>query len=111
MAKKSGSGEGNDEEEMRVRTPKDDEVLGILVERHGGSRSSVRCLDGHTRMCRIPGSLRRKLWVREGDLVLVEPWEFEDKEKGDIVHKYSDSQVEWLKKKGFLKKLDEFKKF
>ena len=49
----------------------------------------VRCFDGNTRICRIPGRLKRQLWVREGDIVVVEPWELGGDKKGDIIYKYS----------------------
>ncbi len=101
-------------EQMEIRRtvmPKDKEVFGILEQRLGGSRNKVRCLDGKTRICRIPGRLKRRLWVREGDLLLVEPWELSGNDKGDIVHKYKPSQVAHLKKLGVLKSADEFEEF
>ena len=103
--------EDNEEVITRVRLPRDKEVFGILEQRLGGSRMRVRCLDGKNRICRIPGRMKRKLWVREGDIVLVEPWEFGGNEKGDIIYKYSKSQIQWLKNKGFLKKLEEAEEF
>jgi len=99
------------EEISRVKLPKGKQSLGIVDQRLGASRMRVRCLDEKTRICRIPGRLKRKLWVREGDLVLVEPWEFESDIKGDIIFKYRPSQIDWLKRKGFLKKLDEIEEF
>jgi translation initiation factor 1A len=71
----------NEEQVFRVKLPRGNQVLGILEERVGGSRSKVRCLDGKTRICRIPGRLKRKLWVRQGDVLLVEPWELGGDEK------------------------------
>jgi translation initiation factor 1A len=96
---------------VRVKLPRGKETLGLLDRRLGGSRCEVRCLDGKTRICRIPGRLKRKLWVREGDLVLVEPWEFGGDEKGDIIYKYRGLQVDWLKKNGYLDKLKELDDF
>ncbi len=96
---------------VRARTPKGDETLGVLEQRLGGSRAKVRCLDGKTRICRIPGRMKRYLWVREGDIVLVKPWEFGGDAKGDMIHKYKKNQVAWLKKNGFLDELDEFDEF
>lgn len=95
---------------QRVRLPRGREVYGVLEQRLGSSRSRVRCLDGKERICRIPGRLRRRLWVREGDIVLVEPWEYDDS-KGDVVHKYRFNQVRWLKNKGYLKGLEEAEEF
>ncbi|MBD3249794.1 translation initiation factor eIF-1A [Candidatus Woesearchaeota archaeon] len=95
----------------RIRLPRGNQTFGIVEQRVGGSRMKVRCLDGKNRLCRIPGRLKRTLWVREGDVILVEPWEFGGDEKGDIVYKYSKSQTFFLRKKGYLKKLEEFEEF
>ena len=93
---------------IRVRIPKGNEVLGIVQLRLGGSRMRVLCLDGKDRICRIPGRLRRALWVRESDVVIVEPWELGGDEKGDIVYKYrSKAELEFLKRKGYLKNIEE----
>ena len=100
-----------EEELRRVRLPRDGQALGIVVQRLGGSRMTVRCLDGKTRICRIPGRMKRKLWVREGDVLLVEPWELSKDDKGDIVFKYKPSQVDYLKKKGYLKALETSEEF
>ncbi len=99
------------EEIIRVKLPREKQSIGLLERRLGGSRCSIRCLDGKTRICRIPGRLKRRLWVREGDVVLVEPWEFGGDEKGDIIFKYKPNQVQWLKKKGHLDKLEDLNEF
>lgn len=95
----------------RIMMPKGREVFGILEQRLGGSRNKVRCFDGKTRICRIPGRLKRHLWVREGDLLLIQPWEHSGEEKGDIIYKYKPSQVSHLRRIGALKGLDEFEEF
>ena len=95
----------------RVRLPRGTESIGILESRLGGSRCKVRCLDGKTRNCRIPGRLKRRLWVRENDVVLVEPWEFGGDDKGDIIFKYMPIQVNWLRQNGHLDKLQNMEEF
>ena len=95
----------------RIRLPRPPQTLGIVDQRLGGSRMKVRCLDGKTRITRIPGRLKRHLWVREGDVIIVEPWEFGGDQKGDIVYKYTKSQVQWLKNKGHLKTLEDLEEF
>ena len=95
----------------RIRLPRPNQTIGIVEQRLGGSRMKIRCLDGRTRICRIPGRLKRTLWVREGDVVIVEFWEFGGEEKGDIVYKYTKSQTQFLKKKGYLDKIGEFEAF
>lgn len=98
-------------EVFRIKLPKGNQVLGILERRLGGSRVHARCLDGKERVCRIPGRLKRKLWVREGDVLLIEPWEYGGDEKGDVIYKYRPNQVVLLKNKGYLQKLDDFDEF
>lgn len=96
---------------VRVRFPRKGEFLGIIEQRLGGSRMRVRCLDGKTRICRIPGRLKRRLWIREGDILLIQPWELKGDEKGDVIYKYRPNQVKVLEKKGMLKGIhdeDEF---
>ncbi len=100
-----------EEEIVRIKLPKHNQSLGIVDQRLGASRMKVKCLDGKTRICRIPGRLKRKLWVREEDIVLVEPWELGGDEKGDIIYKYKKTQILFLKKKGYLKKLEELEEF
>lgn len=95
----------------RIRLPKDREVIGICEQRVGGSRMKVRCLDGKNRICRIPGRLKRRLWVREGDVLLIEPWEMGGDKKGDVIYKYKPIQVSFLKKQGYLKGLEETEEF
>ncbi len=92
---------------VRLKLPRGKEVFGFVEQRLGGSRMRVRCYDGITRICRIPGRLKRSLWVRENDIVIVEPWELTN-EKGDILYKYKRNQVKLLKKKGHLKEMDNF---
>ena len=99
------------EQVFRVKTPRGNQVLGTIEQRLGASKMRVRCLDGKTRLCRVPGRMKRKLWVREGDTILVEPWEIGGDEKGDIIYKYRLNQVEWLKKKGLIKQVEEFDDF
>ena len=68
----------------------------------GANRIKVRCIDGITRMGRIPGKMKKRIWIRQGDVVIVIPWEIEN-EKADVVWRYTGPQVDWLQRKGFLK--------
>jgi translation initiation factor 1A len=99
------------QEISRIKLPRGLQTLGVLEQRHGGSRMRVRCLDGKTRICRIPGRLKRRLWVRENDILIVEPWEYSGDDKGDILYKYTPTQVVFLKNKGYLRKLEEADEF
>ena len=99
------------QEISRVKLPRGNQTFGIVEQRLGASMMRVRCLDGKTRICRIPGRLKRRLWVREGNILLIEPWELGGDGKGDVIFKYKPNQVNFLKSKGHLKQLDEFEEF
>ena len=86
---------------VRVKLPNEKEVIGIIAQRCGASRMQVSCMDGKTRNCRVPGRKRPGLWLREGDAIIVEPWEF-DNDKGDVLFKYTENQVRKLKEMGRL---------
>ena len=90
-------------EVVRIRLPKRNEVIGIVETRLGGNRMLVRCFDGKSRVCRIPGKYNKRLWVRPRDVVLVQPWEFQGDEKGDLIYKYSKAAIQWLKQRGMFK--------
>ncbi len=76
--------------------PKGREVLGIIETRLGFGKSRVICSDGKTRICRVPGHLKQRLWVRPDYIVIVEPWEFEGDAKGDIIAATADDTVSRL---------------
>lgn len=114
MSRKKEELERQEQEQQdirRIKLPRGRQTFGILDQRVGASRCRVRCLDGKTRICRIPGRLKRKLWVREGDVLLIEPWELSGDEKGDVIFKYRPSQVQFLRRNKHLDKLDEFQAF
>lgn len=91
------------EEPMRVRLPRGKEVIGEIIELLGASRFRVSCQDGNTRICRMPGRFRRRMRIRVGDLVLIEPWDIEFNDKGDVVWIYTRTQASWLRRKGRFK--------
>lgn len=84
--------------------PKANDVIGVATKVLGAERFMVKCQDGKERLCRIRGKMKRRAWVREGDLVLVSPWDFQADTRGDIFWRYRKNQEEWLKIKGYLAK-------
>jgi translation initiation factor 1A len=86
---------------VRVRMPRDKEVIGVILQRYGGNRMEVHSTDGKIRNCRVPGRYKRRLWLRPGDAVIIVPWE-DDDSKGDVIFKYQKNGLHQLKKKGVL---------
>lgn len=90
-------------EVQRVRLPRGLEVLGIMEAKMGGNKMRVRCMDGRTRLCRVPGRFKKRLWLNINDAVMVEKWEIQGDERGDIIWKYTNTQKDWLVRNGHLK--------
>ena len=97
------SPEGSSAGKIRVKMPnkKVNEMFALAEQILGGRRVTVLCADGETRMARIPGKMRRRQWVREGDLIIVWPWDFQDA-KADVKHRYTKTQAMYLSRKGVL---------
>jgi len=93
----------SEEEFKNVMLPAATDVLGIAEKMLGFDRVLVRCQDGHERLCRIRGKMKRRAWIRKGDIVLVSPWDFQFEKRGDIIWRYKRNQAEWLRMKGYLK--------
>ncbi len=83
--------------------PSEGEVLGTVIQLLGYDRLMVKCADGHTRLCRIRGKMKRKVWIKNGDIVLVAPWDFQSDTKGDIVWRYTQAQASDFRSRGILK--------
>ena len=93
------------EELVRVRTPRrnDGEMYGIIIQMLGFDRVRVRCEDGEIRIGRIPGRMKKRVWMRVGDTVIIVPWDFQSDQKCDVVYRYRGNELDWLKKRGLLK--------
>lgn len=86
---------------VRVRMPREGELVGMVEDMLGAGRFRIRCNDGKTRICRVSGKFKRRQWIRPGDIVIVRPWEVQGDEKGDVIWKYRRSEAEWMRRKGF----------
>lgn len=85
-----------------IKLPVANDVLGVAIQMLGNDRIRVKCQDGFIRLCRIRGKMKRRFWIRAGDIVLVSPWEFQSDKRGDIYWRYRRNEAEWLRKKGYL---------
>ena len=94
------------ESDIKPRLPLDFEVLGIAEKLLGYERVMVRCLDGFTRLCRIRGKMKRRVWIRLNDVVIVSPWDFQRDKRGEITYRYRRNQTAWLRNNGYLEELE-----
>ena len=102
-----GDGDSGEEvpEGVQVRSRMPDErkreMFAIAEQLLGGSRIRVICQDGKGRMARIPGKLKRRMWIREGDLLIVRPWDFQD-DKCDVLFRYMKTQSQYMSRRGLI---------
>jgi len=82
--------------------PSGSDVLGVAVKLLGFDRVLVKCQDGHERLCRIRGKMKRRVWIRQGDIVVVSPWDFQSDKRGDLIWRYTKAQAELLRKKSYI---------
>jgi translation initiation factor 1A len=92
----------SEQELNRVVLPSVNDILGVAVKLLGYDRILVKCQDGHERLCRIRGKMKRRVWIREGDIVLVSPWDFQSDKRGDLIWRYTKAQAEQLRREGHI---------
>ncbi len=94
-----------DAEPQRVRVPDREagELFATIIQMLGFDRVRVRCEDGNIRIARIPGRMKKRVWMRVGDLVLIVPWSFQSDQKADVVWRYKANEIDWLERRGILK--------
>ncbi len=97
MGKKKVLSEG-DLREMVM--PGEGQMLGVVTQMLGCDRLMVKCGDGHERVCRIRGKMKRRVWIKVGDIVLMAPWDFQADTRGDILWRYTQNQADWLRNQG-----------
>lgn len=90
----------------RIRYPRKDELemFAVATQLMGTDQVKCMCEDGVERQCRIPGKMKKKVWIRQGDLLIIKLWYFQTR-KADIVWRFLGTQAEHIKRKGVLKNL------
>jgi len=99
-------GEDSDEAVRRYRMPdhRNREMFAIADQLLGASKLVVMCEDGKSRMARIPGKMKRRMWIKPGDLVIVKPWDFQD-DKADVKYRYVRTQAANLSRRKLIPEL------
>jgi len=94
----------NESELKEMRLPEEGELFGRVLKMLGGENVMVKCTDGLTRRGRIRGKLKRRVWIRDNDIVIISPWDFKKDERGDIIWRFTLPQMEWLKNNNHIPK-------
>ncbi|KAG9919095.1 hypothetical protein KCU60_g8632, partial [Aureobasidium melanogenum] len=72
-----------------------------VVKMLGNGRLEAQCFDGEKRLGHIRGKLRKKVWINQGDIILLSLRDYQD-EKGDVILKYNADEARSLKAYGEL---------
>lgn len=56
-----------------------------LIHATGNGRLEAQCFDGTRRLGHIRGKLRKKVWINQGDIILLSLRDYQD-EKGDVMY-------------------------
>lgn len=67
----------------------------------GNGRLEALCFDGTKRLAHIRGKMRKKVWINQGDIILISLREYQD-DKCDVIQKYSSDEARSLKSYGEL---------
>ncbi|KAJ2662141.1 Translation initiation factor 1A [Coemansia sp. RSA 1200] len=72
-----------------------------VIKLLGNGRLDASCFDGISRLAHIRGSMRKKVWINQGDIILLSLREFQD-DVADVIQKYSPEEARLLKQYGEL---------
>ncbi|EFC49781.1 predicted protein, partial [Naegleria gruberi] len=95
---KGGAGSKRD-----LQLKEEGQEYGVVTRMLGNGRLECYCYDGKTRLCTIRGTMRRKVWINQGDTILIGLREYQD-DKADVIHKFLPDEARELKKLGEIPK-------
>ncbi|KAI1436425.1 hypothetical protein GGR50DRAFT_651215 [Xylaria sp. CBS 124048] len=109
MPKNKGKGGKNrrrgknesDKEKRELVFKEEGQEYAQVVKMLGSGRLSCSCFDGQTRLAHIRGKLRKKVWINNGDIILLSLRDYQD-DKGDVLIKYTADEARSLKQYGEL---------
>lgn len=101
MARKRRGREESRKGETPLPSEEEGTILCVIQRLLGAGFLEVVCTDGNTYKAWIPGKMRRRVWMREGDVILFLPWGTRDM-KGEVVYRYARDEVRKLIESGLL---------
>tara|TARA_B100001750_G_C15335698_1_gene509657 strand:+ start:240 stop:701 length:462 start_codon:yes stop_codon:yes gene_type:complete len=94
--KKHKRGKKDGYETKLLRFKEEGQEYAQIKALKGNCRFDVFCFDGKDRMATLCGTMRKRKFVNQNDIVLVSLRDFQDS-KCDIIDVYDDTQVHLLK--------------
>ncbi|XP_071503919.1 eukaryotic translation initiation factor 1A, Y-chromosomal-like [Diadema setosum] len=91
----------NESEKRELVFKEDGQEYAQVIKMLGNGRLEALCFDGKKRLCHIRGKLRKKVWINQGDIILIGLRDYQD-EKADVILKYNVDEARNLKMYGEL---------
>ncbi|KAK9457135.1 hypothetical protein V1511DRAFT_508577 [Dipodascopsis uninucleata] len=91
----------NDDEKRELIFKEDGQEYAQVTKMLGNGRLEALCFDGEKRLAHIRGKLRKKVWINQGDIILLSLRDFQDGQ-ADVILKYNADEARSLKNYGEL---------
>uniref|UniRef100_A0A147BHU8 Eukaryotic translation initiation factor 4C n=1 Tax=Ixodes ricinus TaxID=34613 RepID=A0A147BHU8_IXORI len=91
----------NETEKRELVFKEDGQEYAQVIKMLGNGRLEAMCFDGMKRLCHIRGKLRKKVWINQGDIILVVLRDYQYA-KADVILKYNPDEARNLKSYGEL---------
>lgn len=91
----------NESDKRELVFKEDGQEYAQVVKMLGNGRLEAYCFDGVTRLCHIRGKLRKKVWINQGDIILIGLRDYQDT-KADVILRYNPDEARNLKAYGEL---------
>ncbi|KAL2275437.1 hypothetical protein FJTKL_02052 [Diaporthe vaccinii] len=75
----------NDNEKRELTFKEEGQEYAQVVKMLGNGRLEAQCFDGTRRLGNIRGKLRKKVWINQGDIILLSLRDYQD-DKGDVMY-------------------------
>eukprot|EP00731_Ephydatia_muelleri_P032243 Em0023g750a len=89
----------NDKRELSFK--EEGQEYAQVIRMLGNGRVEAYCFDGINRLCHIRGKLRKKVWINQGDIILIGLRDYQDT-KADVIIRYTPDEARNLKTYGEL---------
>ncbi|KAG8778711.1 Translation initiation factor 1A [Serendipita sp. 397] len=86
----------NEGEKRELVFKEDGQEYAQVTKMLGNGRLEAQCFDGEKRLAHIRGKMRKKVWINQGDIILLSLRDFQD-DKADVIVKYTADEARNLK--------------
>ena len=86
----------NENEKRELIFKEEGQEYAQVTRMLGNGRLEAACFDGQKRLAHIRGKMRKKVWIAQGDIILLSLREFQD-DKADVIQKYTPDEARSLK--------------